>query len=776
MCLAAAFFAGPSSAAAQVFEVDSTSDAPNTGGGCETELGKCTLRAAIEAANQRPGLDTVNFDTTVFTGSPTETIEPATELPPITDPLSIIDGCPTREPGFPSGTCVGLDASGLAAGFQVGSDEVTIEGFAITGATVGILVTNSADEFAARRDHLGADLSGAAGPNGIGVRLGPGSNNDQIGTYTSHGAPGWDLFVNNTEVGLDLEGASHTRVQASQFGVLGDRAPNGTNIEISDVSTGGRIVRAEDNEIGAERTFFTAHSMACYDRCNVIAGALGDGIDLGGDGGVELPASGPTRILGNVFGATGSDLYEVAVPNNNTAVAVGSAGEVTIGGPTSSTEGNFFNGGKWAVTAGPNEQNLEIEGNTVGLTTSEYPQVLEPPTEGAFSVDTLNSPNSQQLPWIAGNRISMQGGVGILDAGGGAMIVENGIYHTDTGIRVEGERFWWGTSVEGNELVAPGEFGIDIRNWQNRVTGNLVLGATRAGVRVESKGWTGGTEDYIGGNEAEEENEIDFSGDAAIEVLGNDTAFVDVLRNFGSGNGGPFIDLGGDGLGNPMNGPNEGIQAPTILAAKPTEVRGDGALGGGTAIRVFLKASSAPGEIEEFLASTTAAEDGSWSVALPEPLPVGVSIGVTQTAYRGTSEMAVSTVTAEPVTSPSNQGGGQSNSAFSPSPLSSPSKHATPTAPNARILSGPKGVIGPSAGKRVSFKFTSDLDGLLECSLDGVPFRPCLSPRTYTHLKLGRHRFRVRAVGPNGALDATPAERTFRVVRQRGSDHRPVQS
>ena len=83
------------------------------------------------------------------------------------------------------------------------------------------------------------------------------------------------------------------------------------------------------------------------------------------------------------------------------------------------------------------------------------------------------------------------------------------------------------------------------------------------------------------------------------------------------------------------------------MGATPTEVSGDGALAGGTTIGVFLKAGSAPGEIEEFLTSATAAEDGSWSVTLPQALPMGVSIGVTETAYQGTSEMAIATVTAE---------------------------------------------------------------------------------------------------------------------------------
>ncbi|MBK5220164.1 MAG: hypothetical protein JJE35_10330 [Thermoleophilia bacterium] len=42
-------------------------------------------------------------------------------------------------------------------------------------------------------------------------------------------------------------------------------------------------------------------------------------------------------------------------------------------------------------------------------------------------------------------------------------------------------------------------------------------------------------------------------------------------------------------------------------------------------------------------------------------------------------------------------------------------------------------------------------------------FRACKSPRAFK-LQAGRYRFEVRAV-LNGVVDATPAKRSFRVVR-----------
>ena len=55
--------------------------------------------------------------------------------------------------------------------------------------------------------------------------------------------------------------------------------------------------------------------------------------------------------------------------------------------------------------------------------------------------------------------------------------------------------------------------------------------------------------------------------------------------------------------------------------------------------------------------------------------------------------------------------------------------------------------------------FASNLTGAaLECSLDLGPFTTCTSPHTYTQLAEGEHFFQVRARGPHGIPDQSPAE------------------
>jgi large repetitive protein len=58
---------------------------------------------------------------------------------------------------------------------------------------------------------------------------------------------------------------------------------------------------------------------------------------------------------------------------------------------------------------------------------------------------------------------------------------------------------------------------------------------------------------------------------------------------------------------------------------------------------------------------------------------------------------------------------------------------------------------------KAKFAFGSSVGGsTFECSLDGKPFVTCSSPDKFK-VKRGRHSFAVRAVGPLGNADTTPA-------------------
>jgi hypothetical protein len=96
-------------------------------------------------------------------------------------------------------------------------------------------------------------------------------------------------------------------------------------------------------------------------------------------------------------------------------------------------------------------------------------------------------------------------------------------------------------------------------------------------------------------------------------------------------------------------------------------------------------------------------------------------------------------------------------------------KHVACDPPDTTITKGPKAKISKS---KVKYKFTSDEPGsTFECSLKGKGLDPavkhftaCSAPRKYKHLKVGKYRFKVRAIDKDGNADPTPAKDKFKVV------------
>jgi len=83
------------------------------------------------------------------------------------------------------------------------------------------------------------------------------------------------------------------------------------------------------------------------------------------------------------------------------------------------------------------------------------------------------------------------------------------------------------------------------------------------------------------------------------------------------------------------------------------------------------------------------------------------------------------------------------------------------TPPDTFIDSGPTGTVTSDSA---SFSFSSSKSGsTFQCSLDGIPFSGCTSPKNYTGLINGSHTFQVRAIDATTGTDPTPASRTWTV-------------
>ena len=59
-----------------------------------------------------------------------------------------------------------------------------------------------------------------------------------------------------------------------------------------------------------------------------------------------------------------------------------------------------------------------------------------------------------------------------------------------------------------------------------------------------------------------------------------------------------------------------------------------------------------------------------------------------------------------------------------------------------------------SESNSATFEFKADRpDAFIQCSIDGLPFEHCESPKTFTQLEPESHKFEIQAVGPNGQPD-----------------------
>jgi len=82
-------------------------------------------------------------------------------------------------------------------------------------------------------------------------------------------------------------------------------------------------------------------------------------------------------------------------------------------------------------------------------------------------------------------------------------------------------------------------------------------------------------------------------------------------------------------------------------------------------------------------------------------------------------------------------------------------------APNTTMDSKPATLTNSTSA---NFSFTSDESGsTFECSLDGVPFTACTSPRNLTDLSEGSHTFQVKATDAVGNVDASPESYTWTI-------------
>ena len=289
LAAASLLFASPAHAAT-TFTVNNTSE---PGDGDCTATG-CTLREAITAANAAPGADTIDFD---ISGSGVKTISPVSELPKITEAVTI-DGY--SQPGASPNTRAtgaldanilveldGIDAGESASALIISAPNVVVRGLAINrfaGAAIFIISGTGAR---IEGNFIGTDPTGTLGrSNSESIDIEGVGRKNTIGGVTPDKR---NLISGNNSSAVEIQGKGGNKVQGNLIGVQRDGISPLSN------SLSGVSVESDNNLIGGG-TPEAANTIAF----NTRAGVAIEDVDSSGN-----------RILGNsVFsnGGLGIDL------------------------------------------------------------------------------------------------------------------------------------------------------------------------------------------------------------------------------------------------------------------------------------------------------------------------------------------------------------------------------------------------------------------------------------------------------------------------------------
>jgi CSLREA domain-containing protein len=404
--------------ASSTFTVNSTAD-PGTGS-CDPV--ECTLREAIATANTTSGADTINFN---IPGSGVKTISPMSDLPTITDAVTIdgyTQGDGTADDATPNTLPTGNDAhllielNGSSAGFS--------SGLKITGANVTVrgLAINRFQEYGLFIDGPGTTIEG----NYIGTGV---TGTTDLGNFQS----GVGVFDADNTIGGTTEAARNV--------ISG----NGNTLEASGISfncncsTGNQV---QGNYIGTDKNgtaplgntsdgvtmFVGAHSNTIGGTSegarNVISGNKGRGVSAG--------FGANNQVQGNYIGTDASGTADLG--NSSDGVFTSSSSGDTIGG-TGSGARNVISGndGSGVTIRGTGNQLL---GNYIG-TDKNGTAPLGNSSEGV-NIDSGSGDTIGGTAPGRGNVISSNQGDGVFISGNGSQVQGNYIGTDKNGSRPAG--------------------------------------------------------------------------------------------------------------------------------------------------------------------------------------------------------------------------------------------------------------------------------------------------------------------------------------------------
>jgi CSLREA domain-containing protein len=247
--------------------VDSVLDSPDAAVGngiCDDGSGNCTLRAAIQEANSNQGADTINFN---IPGTGVRTIQPLSELPSITETVSI-NGY--SQPGATAN-------SAIAPSPLNGTLLIEIDGSNAGPNTDGLTISETAGNVTIRGLVVNRFSFRGIGGNGGGV------GTKILGSY-----------IGTDPTGLIDRGNADQGIQIGPNAQLGGTNPSDRNI-ISGNDGGGASPNTGDNNWVVKGNYFGVGA----DGETVISNS-----PVGGNGAMSIDNSDGHLIGGTEVGAT----------------------------------------------------------------------------------------------------------------------------------------------------------------------------------------------------------------------------------------------------------------------------------------------------------------------------------------------------------------------------------------------------------------------------------------------------------------------------------------
>ena len=607
-----ALFSEPAEAA--TFTVNRTGDASDrniNNSVCDvspTRGNQCTLRAAIQEANDTPGPDVIRFN--IGSTSSVKTISPASPLPIITEDVTI-DGYTQR--GARANTLAeGNNAvlkvqlngtnAGDANGLMITASNSTIKGLVINRFEAhGVLIFKSLSGSVFNKvegNFIGTNADGTAD-------LGNGVAGVSVGGVSDNTIGGTDPGARNVISGNGDDGVRITESTATGNEVLGNFI--GTTASGSgDLGNTGEGVFIEN---GSANTIGDTESGAR----NVISGNGDDGVEINKSGSSGATAN---NVEGNFIGTTASGSGDLG--NTGDGVFIGNGSANTIGGTASGARNVISGNGDHGVRiVGTGATGNEVLGNFIG-TTADGTGDLGNRNGVNISIasnNTIGGTTSASRNVISGNSFN---GVAIQDS-------------RATGNEVLGN--FIGTTADGSAALGNGDNGVSVGGAPNNTIGGTASGA---GNRIAHN---------------------DQDGVSIASATGNSIFSNSIFSNTGLG-----IDLGASGVtpndtDDPDTGANNLQNFPVISQAfqsapGPTSISGtlNSNPNQSFTIQCFVAApdtSSSPphGEGAGFLTQTTATTndggDASFSCTGPAGLRgLPVTATATNTATGDTSEFS----------------------------------------------------------------------------------------------------------------------------------------